>query len=94
MPPCAIDFTSRFVSQARALSKDQRGELELVLQRLSTAFGQPHAHSGLGIRRLRGNYLECRLGRDQRAVFKYDGSTLMMVLLGNRNDVRKFIKNL
>jgi len=94
MPPCAIDFTSRFVSQARALSADQRSELASILERLPAAFGQPHIHGGLGIRRLRGNYLECRLGRDVRAVFKHDGSILIMVLLGHHDEVRKFIKNL
>ena len=92
MPPCAIDFTSRFISQARALSCEQRSELDLVLQRLTVAFGQPRTHSGLGVRRLRDDYFECRLGRDLRAVFKLDGSTLTMVMLGNHDDVRRFIK--
>jgi hypothetical protein len=94
MPPCAIDFTSRFTSQARTLRREQREELDLVLQRLSVAFGQPHAHGGLGIRRLRGDYFECRLGRDLRAVFKLEGATLMMAMLGNHDDVQRFIKSL
>lgn len=94
MPPCAIDFTSRFSSQARALQREQREELDLALQRLTVAFGQPHAHGGLGIRRLRGDYFECRLGRDLRAVFKLEGATLTMAALGNHDDVRRFIKSL
>jgi mRNA-degrading endonuclease YafQ of YafQ-DinJ toxin-antitoxin module len=93
MPPCAIDFTNRFSSQVRALPREQREELDLVLQRLGAAFGQPHAHSGLGIRRLRGDYFECRLGRDLRVVFKLEGSTLTMAALGSHDDVRRFIKS-
>jgi len=94
MPPCTIDFTNRFTAQARTLSHAQRSEFDLVLPRLAAVFGQPHEHSGLGIRRLQNNYFECRLSRDLRAVFKLDGSTLIMVMLGNHNDVRKFIKHL
>jgi len=29
MPPCTIDFTNRFSSQARALPREQRQELDL-----------------------------------------------------------------
>ena len=92
MPPCAIDFTRRFTAQVRDLSRDERGELDAVLQRLSKEFGQPHSHQGLGIRRLRGPYFECRLGRSTRAVFELDGSMLIMVMLGNHDEVRKFLR--
>ncbi len=94
MPPCAIDFGSRFTAQVRGLVREERQELEMVLKRLSEAFGQPHAHSGLGVRRLQGNYFECRIGRDLRAVFKLEGSTLTMAMLGNHDEVRKFVKGL
>ena len=94
MPPCAIDFTNRFAAQARALPREKRQELDSVLQRLSAAFGQPHAHGGLGIRRLRGDYFECRIGRDLRAVFKLEGATLTMAALGNHDDVKKFLRGL
>ncbi|MGA2053615.1 MAG: hypothetical protein ABSH19_09915 [Opitutales bacterium] len=62
-------------------------------QRLSTTFGQPHLHSGLGVRRLRADYFECRLDRDLRMIFKLDGGTLLFALLGNHDDVRRFIQN-
>jgi mRNA-degrading endonuclease YafQ of YafQ-DinJ toxin-antitoxin module len=93
MPPCAIEFTGRFRGLAHKLQADRQKELEEVLQRLSATFGQPHLHSGLGIRRLRGSYFECRLDRDLRLVFKLDGNTLVLALLGDHNDVRRFIKD-
>ena len=94
MPPCAIDFTRRFTTAARALTRDQRQELEAVVGRLATTFGQPHAHSGLGIRRLQDHYFECRLGRDLRVVFKLESNILIMATLGNHDDVRNFIKGI
>ena len=50
MPPCAIEFGARFAAEARALSDGRRQELESVLRKLAVSFGQPHLHSGLGIR--------------------------------------------
>ena len=47
MPPCAIEFGSRFSAEARALPEDRRKELETALQKLAVSFGQPHVHSGL-----------------------------------------------
>jgi mRNA-degrading endonuclease YafQ of YafQ-DinJ toxin-antitoxin module len=94
MPPCAIDFTSRFTADVRAFSADHRGEIEAALGRLSTAFGQPHLRSGLGIRRLQRNYFECRVGRDLRMVFKLEGSILTMARIGNHEEVRKFLKGI
>ncbi|MDD2763561.1 MAG: hypothetical protein PHE83_06260 [Opitutaceae bacterium] len=94
MPPCAIEFFDRFAVDARALSPDRRRELDDALRRLSEAFGQPHLHSGLGIRRLKRDYFECRVGRDQRIAFKLKGRTLFMARIGSHDDVRRFIKGL
>ena len=45
MPPCAIEFGSRFSAEARALPDDRRRELEITLRKLAVSFGQPHLHS-------------------------------------------------
>lgn len=63
------------------------------MAQLSVAFGKPHLHSGLGLRRLKGSYFEFRAGKDTRVVFKLEGSTAMLVLAGNHDDVRRFLKN-
>ena len=61
---------------------------------LGDAFGKPHLHSGLGIRRLKRDYFEFRADRDTRMVFKLEGSTASVMLVGNHDDVQRFIKNL
>jgi mRNA-degrading endonuclease YafQ of YafQ-DinJ toxin-antitoxin module len=93
MPPCTIEFVARFRADARARPDDERREIEVALRRLSTAFGRPHLHSGLGIRRLKRDYFECRVGRDLRLVFKLSGGVLIMTRLGNHEDIRNFIAN-
>jgi hypothetical protein len=94
MPPCAIEFGSRFSAAARALPEVQRRELEITLRKLAVIFGQPHLHSGLGIRRLKRDYFECRMGRDVRVVFRLHGSVLKMALMGGHDDVQRFLRTL
>ena len=92
MPPCAIEFIERFAEDVRGLPAVRRPEIEEGVRRLSQTFGQPHLHSGLGIRRLKHNFFECRVGRDLRMIFRLEGSVLSMVRIGNHEDVRRFIK--
>jgi len=51
-------------------------------------------HSGLGIRRLKRDYFEFRVDRDTRILFKLEGSTAAILLMGNHDDIRRYIKNL
>lgn len=56
---CEIETTARFRKSIPA------GHHESVLEtltRMREGFGQPHVHSGLGIRKLRKNIFECRTG--------------------------------
>jgi mRNA-degrading endonuclease YafQ of YafQ-DinJ toxin-antitoxin module len=94
MPPCAIDFIARFGTDASRLPDEKRREVEAVLRRLPAVFGLPHLHSGLGIRRLKGSYFECRVGHDLRIVFKHNGAVLIMTRIGNHEDVRSFLKSI
>jgi hypothetical protein len=47
-------------------------ELEQAMAQLREAFGKPHLHTGLSIRRLKKNYWEFRAGRDGHVVFKLE----------------------
>lgn len=93
MPPLEIEFTGRFRDEARSLPEDQFGRLEEALGQLPAAFGQPHLHSGLGIRRLTGSYFEFRVGRDTRVVFTLKGDTAILRMVGNHDQVRAYLKN-
>jgi len=94
MPPLEIDFSPQFRRGARQLSEDQRKQVAGAAGLLREAFGRPHRHSGLGIRRLGGNLYEFRVGRDLRVVFELNGSRAELTMIGNHDDVRKYLKNL
>ena len=94
MPPLEVEFSPRFRSEARALPQDRRRQVGQAVESLKAAFGAPHLHGGLGIRRLKGDYFEFRAGRDTRVVFKLEGGVASLVLIGNHDEVRKFLKAL
>ena len=56
-------FLSRRL-QASLASQDEatRQEVQARLNALCEQFGNPHAHSGLGLRKLRGSAYECGWG--------------------------------
>lgn len=93
MPPLEIDFTPQFRRRARQLTEDQRRQLTLSAEELRLAFGNPHQHRGLGIRRLAGNFFEFRVGRDLRVVFELQGGTAELSMIGNHDEVRAFLRN-
>lgn len=92
MPLLSIEFLPRFKAQARTLPAERQKLVGHAVAALGDAFGKPHLHSGLGIRRLKRGYFEFRADRDTRMVFKLEGSTASMILVGNHDDVRRFIK--
>lgn len=93
MPPLGIEVSTRFKSEARSLSDEQLDKLDVALRLLPGAFGQPHLHSGLGIRRLQKNHFEFRVDRNTRVVLKLEGSTAILRMVGSHDDVRRFLKD-
>lgn len=65
------------IRRLRELPKNERVECLLALCDLVDGFGQPHVHSGLGIRKLGGKLFECRGNRDLRFIFQDRGVELL-----------------
>ena len=75
----------------RKLSEDQKEIVDGAAARLEAAFGMPHLHSGVGIRRF-GKYFEARAGLDLRVLFIAQGADFILVMVGNHDRIRSFIK--
>ena len=78
----------------RALPEAERVGAVLALLELGEAFGNPHRHSGIGIRKLRANIFECRAGLANRFGFQDAGDTLVVVFLGNHDELRRWLREL
>jgi mRNA-degrading endonuclease RelE of RelBE toxin-antitoxin system len=90
----AVEFDRDLLEQLRSLPKGQRHEVGEAIAGVQEAFGQPHRHLGLGLRKLQRGHYEVRLGLGQRLVFEDRGDTLHFKLFGGHDAVRRFLKGL
>jgi mRNA-degrading endonuclease RelE of RelBE toxin-antitoxin system len=74
------------------LSPPQQTAVNAAIARLPEIFGRPHLHSGIGIRPF-GGFYECRIGRDLRVLFVFDGGNFILVTTGNHDVVARFIRD-
>ena len=76
----------------RELPKTEKVECLLALCELTEIFGQPHIHSGLGIRKLGGKLFECRAGLALRFIFLDRPTDLFVAFLGNHDEIKALLK--
>ena len=89
--PLTID--PAVLQRLRRLSKAERTECLLALCDLVDSFGRPHAHSGLGIRKLGNKLFECRGNVELRFIFQDRPSDLFVSFLGNHDEVKALLKS-
>jgi mRNA-degrading endonuclease YafQ of YafQ-DinJ toxin-antitoxin module len=88
-------LTERFQRDVAALDSDQRRSLFDSILALPRAVGDPHAHAGLGIRKLHPSGIwEARVGLGLRVVFGIQPDLLALVRVGTHDDIRRFLKQL
>jgi len=59
---------------------------------LPEQFGQPHVHSGLGIRKLAKNVFECRGNISLRFLFEDRRTDLFVTFLGTHDEIKALLK--
>lgn len=86
-----LSIDPRVLHRLRDLPKVDRVECLLALCELTDAFGQPHRHGALGIRKLGGKLFECRGTLALRFVFQDRGGELYVSFLGTRDEVKALL---
>ena len=89
--PLSID--PAVLRRLRELPKNERVECLLALCQLTEVFGQPHVHSGLGIRKLGERLFECRGNVALRFIFQNRPSDLFVSFLGNHDEVKTLLRS-
>jgi hypothetical protein len=74
------------------LGPEVAAETEKQLLKVAAQFGQPHQHSGLGLRKLGPRSYEIRVWRQWRVVFIQDGETLFAFDVMNHDEVELWLK--
>jgi mRNA-degrading endonuclease RelE of RelBE toxin-antitoxin system len=90
-----LALTERFQRDVRLLSEDRRNAVFEALLSLSRALGEPHLHSGLGVRKIhRSGIWEARVGLGLRLVFVVEKSVITLVRAGTHEDVQRYLREL
>ena len=82
-----------FREMLRALPKGVRRDVGAAITAMEQSFGQPHLHQGLGMRPLRDDYYEVRLGLKLRLVFRHLREGLNCEMIGSHDDVKRFMRS-
>ena len=88
-----IDLTESFRRDVRKLPKSRGRGVAEAIDAVRDGFGKPHFHSGLGIRRVRQNYFECRADID-RLVFHARKGCLTFLAAGDHDAIRRLLRGL
>ncbi len=89
----SVEFTGRFLECVQRLGLD-RAAVFAAMQTTATAWGTPHLHAGIGIRRLKGNWFEALTGLNVRLVFQVRKGCLTFHFAGNHEAVKRFARDL
>ena len=80
--------------EVKGLSKENRSLIGSAISEIQEAFGNPHVHSGIGLRKLKPRLYEARLDLGQRLLFEDRDECLFFFKLGNHDEIRKYLKSL
>ena len=89
----ALSIDSGVLGRLRELPKSERAECLLALCELTESFGRPHAHSGLGVRKLGNKLFECRAGLALRFIFQDRPNDLFVSFLGNHDEIKALLRS-
>jgi mRNA-degrading endonuclease YafQ of YafQ-DinJ toxin-antitoxin module len=86
----SVELTKRFKKNVRDARREE--EVSTALRLVIAGFGNPHAHTGLAIRKLGKNLYECRTGLDWRLIFTAEKGVLIFVFAGDHDEVQAYLR--
>ena len=87
-------FKSSFTHLFTKLDRLKQIQVVEALEALKTVFESGVKPEGLGLKRLRKNIWEIRSSLKDRVLFAYEKDEITFILVGNHNDIVRYLKNL
>ena len=85
-------LSERIRKTADKLPQDLRDRVSKAIDEVGAAFGDPHQHRGLGLRKIARRSYEIRVQRQWRVVFIHDGETLIAYDIMNHDEVSIWLR--
>ena len=86
----SVELSKRFKKIVRAAGRE--AEVSATLKLVIEGFGNPHAHTGLSIRKLGKCLYECRTSLAWRLVFMADKGVLTFDFAGDHDEVQNYLR--
>ena len=90
--PRQVVAKARFLRAYHRLSDADRGLVDSALRHFQDYLHTGHAPVGLGIKHVGGRTYELRVSLALRIVYVIEGSEVALSLLGNHDEVRRFLR--
>ncbi len=87
----SVELSNRFKKIVREAGRED--EVSAALKLVVEGFGNPHAHTGLSIRKLGKNLYECRTGLAWRLVFEAQKGVLTFDFAGDHDEVQNYLQS-
>ena len=87
----SVELSKRFKKTVREAGRET--EVSATLKLVREGFGQPHAHTGLAIRKLGKHLYECRTGLAWRLIFAAQKGVLTFDFAGDHDEVQSYLRN-
>jgi hypothetical protein len=88
----AVTLSPRIRKTAEKLPPDVREKAGKVITAVAAAFGDPHKHQGLGLRKLARRSYEARIHLQLRVVFIHEGEGLTAYDIMNHDEVAIWLR--
>ncbi|HXR07987.1 MAG TPA: hypothetical protein VN765_11695 [Candidatus Acidoferrum sp.] len=88
----SVLLSERISKTADKLPPDTRDKVSQAIAEVAAAFGDPHKHRGLGLRKLARRSYEIRVQRQWRVVFIHDRETLIAYDVMNHDEVALWLR--
>ena len=87
----SVELSKRFKKIVREAGRE--AEVSAALKLVLEGFGNPHAHTGLAIRKLGKRLHECRTSLAWRLIFAARKGVLTFDFAGNHDEVQSYLLN-
>ena len=89
-----FSYLASFDKSLKGLPHSQIDKIEKAIEKFITFFEAHEQPKGLGIKKLRYDFWELRVGLEYRVIFILRGKDIYFVFAGTHDDIKRFIKNL
>ena len=87
-----VFLTPRIRKTAERLGPEVKAKAEQAMVDVAAAFGDPHRHRGLGLRKLARRSYEVRIWLQWRIIFIHDGETLIAYDIMNHDEAARWLR--